>query len=531
MADLSPIGDAVTPELIARIVDLMPAGVLAKDPRRDLRYVIWNEAMATMTGIEAATVLGHTDAEIYPPEIARLHADADQEVLETGRLLRREGQVSQHTIAGHVVNTSKLLLRDGSGEPALVLTLIEDVTEQRRLERQVLQAQKMEAVSRLAGGIAHDFNNLLQVIMGYGELTRGDLPAGKNQQDMDRILKAGSQAQGVVSQLLTFSRQEFVRTETLDLEDLIETQLDVLRRVLGEDMSLEWRPAGNLPPALADPEHMRQVLLDLCINARDAMPGGGTITIGTSHDLLDEAWCLRNPELNPGHYVNLVVSDTGMGIPPELQTTIFEPFFTTKNVGSGGGLGLAAVYAAARAHGGSVSVGSSPGEGATFTVRLPAADAPAPALETDSPHAVSAPTAARPARDVGRGRLVLVAEDQDEVRELCASILERAGYRVLRASDGVQAVEMFHACTEAIDLLLLDVVMPRLNGRDAYEAMVDGRDPIPVIFCSGYDDNILTRDFLLEIPGELLQKPYHPNELLARVATTCGRRARADSGD
>ncbi len=221
MADLSPTGDAVTPDMIARIVDLMPVGVLAKDPRRDLRYVIWNDAMATMTGIAADEVLGRTDVEIYPPEIARQHTDDDHEVLETGRMLHREGQISQHTIPGHAIDVTKLLLRDASGEIALVMTLIDDVTEQSRLERQVQQAQKMEAVSRLAGGIAHDFNNLLQVMMGYGELLRRVLPEGKSQQDMDRVLRAGGQAVGLVNQLLTFSRQDFVRTETLDFESLI----------------------------------------------------------------------------------------------------------------------------------------------------------------------------------------------------------------------------------------------------------------------------------------------------------------------
>ena len=514
----------LAPELLARILEVMPVGIQAKDPHQDLRYVLWNEAMAAMTGMSAEDVLGRTDAEVFPPEIARIHNDDDLEVWRNGRMIRRDGEISQFSVPGHVVNVSKLPLRGADGEVALVLTLVEDVSEKRRLERHVLQAQKMEAVGRLAGGIAHDFNNLLQVIMGYGEMLRADLPDGNNRDDLGRMLKAGRQAVGLVNQLLSFSRQDRARTEPVNLEKLIDRLYEVLRRVLGEEVELVWQPAGQLPPVLADTEQIEKVLLDLCVNARNAMPGGGTITMSTSHGELDESWCLRHPGLVPGYYVSFTVSDTGLGIPPELQTTIFEPFFTTKDVGDGNGLGLAAVYAVARAHRGAVEVESQPGHGASFTVWLPVAADEIP--EPEKEVAVGA-DAGSPVD--GRGQLVLVAEDQEEVRELCASILERAGYRVLQACDGVEAVKVFQACNERVDLLLLDVVMPRLNGRGAYESIVAGGVSIPVIFCSGYHDDVLARDYLVDTPGELLQKPYHPNELLARVAGACGRKTKGEA--
>ncbi|RKY14815.1 MAG: hypothetical protein DRQ55_20300, partial [Planctomycetota bacterium] len=275
--------DQLAPELLARILEVMPLGIQAKDPRQDLRYVLWNEAMAAMTGMSAEDVLGRTDDEIFPPEIARIHNDDDLEVWCNGRMIRRDGEVSQFSAPGHVVNVSKLPLRGDDGEVALVLTLVEDVSEQRRLERQVLQAQKMEAVGRLAGGIAHDFNNLLQVIMGYGEMLRADLPDGNDRDDLGRMLKAGRQAVGLVNQLLSFSRQDRARTEPVNLEKLIDRLYEVLRRVLGEEVDLVWQPAGQLPPVLADTEQIEKVLLDLCVNARNAMPGGGTITMSTAH--------------------------------------------------------------------------------------------------------------------------------------------------------------------------------------------------------------------------------------------------------
>jgi PAS domain S-box-containing protein len=507
---------------LARILDLMPCGLMAKDPRRDLRYVIWNDYLARMTGLAAEDVVGRTDHEIFPADVADRYVASDREAIQGGAILRREGDVSQSAAPGHIINVSKMALRDEAGDPLLVFTVVEDLTEQHRLEHQMIQAHKMEAVGRLAGGIAHDFNNLLQVIMGYGELLRADLGAGAHREDLDRMLGAGRQAGGLVSQLLRFSHRDKPRLAAVDLDATIGGLHEVLQRVMGEEVDLSWRPGGDLSPVLADPESIEQMLLDLCVNARDAMPGGGTITLSTFAADLDEAWCLRHPGTQPGRYGCFSVSDTGLGIPADLLDTIFEPFFTTKETGTGSGLGLASVYATAQAQGGLVEVDSGPGRGATFTVRLPMAAAHQVVAATVAQPAAAA---SRPPAAPGAGRVVLVAEDQDEVRRLGASILERAGYRVLQARDGMEAVEVFRAHQGSVDLLLLDVVMPRLNGRAAYETIVAEGGRVPVIFCSGYNDDVLARDYLAGTPGELLPKPYRPADLLGRVDRACARRA------
>jgi len=500
-------------ELLARLLDVIPCGILAKDPHNDLRYTIWNDYMVEMTGLMPEQVLGRTEFEIFPHEIAFGHDASDQEVLRTGRMVRHDGTVSQFSAPGHVINISKFPLRDNNGTVSLVLTLVEDVTQERRLERQVLQAQKMESLGRLAGGIAHDFNNLLQVIMGYGELLRGDMAPGAGHDDMGRILKAGRQAIDLVGQLLTISRQDQADRETIDLEALLDKMQQVLRRVIGDDITLTWKPTGNLPQVSVHAGQLEQVLLDLCLNARDAMPLGGAVTLTSFVAELDEGRSLRHPDLDPGTYVGFSVADTGCGVPAELQATIFEPFFTTKEVGKGTGLGLAAAYAVVRSHGGSIEVESRPGRGATFTVNLPAADAQpmnedAPPQDLAMEAAVGAP---------GKGEVILVAEDQEDVRNLCRAVLSRAGYKVLIARDGAEAVEQFRNFDGKVDLLILDVVMPRLNGRAAYESIKELGADVPVIFCSGFNDDILARDYFVDTPGELLPKPYATDQLLKRV--------------
>jgi PAS domain S-box-containing protein len=533
---LPPLPPELSGDLMAQLLALLPLGVHAKDPRQDLRYVLWNDAMTAITRLPAKAVLGRSDAEIFPAHVARLHRDDDREVIESGRPLRRDGTVSRSSAPGHVMNVQKLPLRDASGAVALVVTLVEDVTERRRLERQVQHAQKMEAVSRLAGGIAHDFNNLLQVIMGYGELLRGDLPAGHARQDLERMLQAGRQAGSLVDQLLSVSRQERpLSSGPVDLDALVDRLQRVLRRVIGEDIALQWHPATGLPPAEADAAQLEQLLLDLCVNARDAMPHGGTLTLRT---FLAEIGAAAGPppaDLAPGRYAGIAVSDTGVGVPADLQATIFEPFFTTKEVGRGSGLGLAVAYAVTRAHGGGITVESRPGEGATFVVYLPVAKAAADASpgradlrarETTEPAATPASPgpAARPA-----GR-ILVAEDQDAVRDLCVKTLERAGHTVVPARDGAEAVERWAEAAEPFDLLLLDVRMPGLDGGGALAAIRARGGMTPALFCSGYQDQEIPAEALAQAAGPVLHKPYAADVLLGRVAEVLAAARGEDAG-
>ncbi len=533
---LEPRSPALSPtltiDLLAQLLASLPIGIHAKDPRQELRYVLWNPAMEAITGLPAAEVVGRTDHQVFPAHVARTHTEDDLLVARTGKPLRRDGTVSQFSAPGHVMNVQKLPLLDPGGQVALVVTLVEDATEQRRLERQVQQAQKMEAVSRLAGGIAHDFNNLLQVIMGYGELLRTDLPAGHARGDLERILKAGSQAGALVNQLLTFSRQDRpLTTAAMDLNALLDRLQQVLRRVIGEDVRLEFRPAPDLPAALADAAQIEQLLLDLCVNARDAMPDGGTLTLRTFLSEVDAAASLRHGDLEPGRYVGFSVADTGVGIPADLQATIFEPFFTTKEVGGGSGLGLAAAYAVTRAHGGAITVESRPGRGATFSVRLPlatAAEAGGPGDGAEPAAEVAPTTGDGDGGGEPRGR-ILVAEDQDAVRDLCVTILERAGYAVTTARDGAEVVERWTGAAEPFDLLLLDVRMPGLDGSVALQNIRDAGDHTPALFCSGYQDEELPREMLAEAAGDVLHKPYTADVLLEAVAAVL-RKARAGDG-
>ncbi len=475
-----------------------------------------------MTGLTSEQVLGKTDAEVFPAKIAAEHDMFDREVVETGRMLRRPGTVSQFSVPGHVIDVTKFPVRGAAGDIAVGMTILEDVTAQRRLEQQVLQAQKMEAIGRLAGGIAHDFNNLLQVVMGYGELLSADLTEETTKNDMERVLRAGRQAIGLVGQLLAISRQDRSQTAVVDIERLVNEVRPMLRRVLGDDVELIWKKTGTVPPAQADRQKVEQILLDLCINAKDAMPSGGSLTLCTSLEELDESQSLRHLDLEPGRYVVLSVADTGYGIPEELQNTIFEPFFTTKEVGAGSGLGLASAYAVVRSHGGSIEVDSRPGSGAVFTVRLPVATAEAVSAHMEPGRAASA---------TGGNRLVLVAEDQDDVRNLCVAILRRAGFRVLAARDGVEALELLDGSAEDVELVILDVVMPRLDGRGVLAAIDARALKVPVIFCTGYDDHRLERNIHVDGAVDLLRKPYHPDQLLALVWSALGRRLPTDEAD
>ena len=376
-----------------------------------------------------------------------------------------------------------------------------------RLEGELAQAQRLESVGRLAGGVAHDFNNLLAAILTYGEFIADELgPDHPLQADVVEVRKAAQRGAALTRQLLVFSRRDLVQPTILDVNDTITELLNLLRRTLGEDIDVVPILAPDVPRITADAGELEQVLVNLAVNARDAIAGEGCITIETSEQMIDEDAASAHIDLHPGRYVRIAVTDTGSGMTPEVMTEVFEPFFTTKGPGLGTGLGLSTVYGIANRYGGFVTVYSEVGEGTTFKVYLPATDEHA---EVDAAVVDEAPVRST-------GETVLLVEDEDAVRNACRRILERAGFEVVVASDGSQALEQLD--DRPIDLLLTDVIMPGgITGRDLAERLQADRPGLPVLFMSGYTaDVIATRGILA--PGiSVVEKPFTTADLLGKV--------------
>jgi len=378
--------------------------------------------------------------------------------------------------------------------------------ERRRLEEQLRQSQKMEAVGQLAGGIAHDFNNLLFVIGGYAEMALMDVDDPIACQQIEEIQKAAQRASNLTSQLLAFSRRQVLQPRDLQLNQLIENLLDMVRRLIGEHIEVFYDPEVDLASIHADHANMEQVIVNLAVNARDTMTAGGRLTIRTRNLMADEAFVKRNHWARPGPYVHLSVSDTGDGIPAEIQERIFEPFFTTKEIGKGTGLGLSMVHGIVIQHGGQIEAASHEGEGTTFNIYLPAVGRRTLLQAIES--VVDAPEG---------NETVLLAEDEAMVRGLTAKILEKAGYRVIPARDGEDALTIFEERGDEIDLVLLDVIMPKKSGPMVREEIKRKRPDMGFLFMSGYSADEVHSSHLLQEGIPLLQKPYASAELLRAV--------------
>ena len=412
------------------------------------------------------------------------------------------------------------LLLDEQGRASRMLGAHLDITGLKQLEaeketlaEQLSQAQKMEAIGRLAGGIAHDFNNLLVPIIGYSELGLMALaPNDPAYINFERIKEAGERAAGLTRQILAFSRQQVLEMRLLDLNQVTSDFEPMLKRLIGEDIALYTGLAAGLPPVRADKGQLEQALLNLVVNARDAMPNGGTLIIETGLVTLDESYVASHAGAQPGAHVMLSVSDTGHGMDAATQEHIFEPFFTTKPLGQGSGLGLAMVFGIVRQHQGTIWVYSELGYGATFKIYLPVAEGPVvnPAVE------------APPARPAAPVETVLLVEDDASVRQLVGNILRSHGYRVLAAgsAEAGQALAAVHA--GPIDLLLTDVILPGKNGRDLYQSLADRRPWLKVLYMSGYTGNVIAHHHVLDDGVALLQKPFSMNELLQKIKAVLG---------
>jgi PAS domain S-box-containing protein len=384
-----------------------------------------------------------------------------------------------------------------------------DRTEHRRLEAQLRQAQKMDAVGRLAGGVAHDFNNLLTVILGCGELLlQREGPDGPGRRLLGEIMTAGSQAAGLTRQLLAFSRQQVLEPKVVNLNDIVHDMTKLLGRLIGEDVSLCCVLADGLGPVKADPTQLQQVILNLAVNARDAMPQGGQLTVETSNAHLDSNHPSLRIDASPGPYVVLAVSDTGCGMSEETQSRIFEPFFTTKGVGRGTGLGLATVYGIVKQSGGFIGVQSKPNRGSCFKIYLPLASPSPYPPPTDSHPALPRPTGTE---------TVLVVEDETTVRDLERQVLQGCGYTVLEAANGREALRVCKEHPGPIDLLLTDVVMPLMGGVELAAAVSWERPRTKVIFLSGYADDHVIRQGVTRSGHTLLRKPFTVSEFARTV--------------
>jgi signal transduction histidine kinase len=413
-----------------------------------------------------------------------------------------------------VTETVTKLLSDERGTVRQVLGVSRDITErkqaecaQAKLEAQLRHAQKMESVGRLAGGVAHDFNNLLTVINGYSEFLLSQLNApGPLRSYAQEIRKAGERAASLTKQLLAFSRKQVTEPRVLDLNTTIKDSAPFLQRLIGEDVALTTRLDGALGQVIADPDQIGQVLMNLVVNARDAMPEGGKLDIETKNVEFASDNTAISPDTTPGRYVLVSVTDTGLGMDETTQLHIFEPFFTTKEAGKGTGLGLSTVYGIIRQSGGWIDVSSQVGSGTAFKLYLPRIDA-GPMPERNE---TSAPT-------LGGSGTILLVEDQEAVRTLTKAVLRQYGYQVIEAFDGEEAIAVASRFSGQIHLLLTDVILPGMNGKQVSERLKGLRPDMKVLFMSGYAADVIAHRGALDRGVALLRKPFSPEQLAAKV--------------
>jgi PAS domain S-box-containing protein len=475
-------------------------------------------------------VLGYVPEELVGRSVRELVDMEDMDTTREWLVALRDGggdvvEIRTRTADGdwRVLEAVGKVLVDGPDGREIVVNA-RDVTERRQAEEalqaseeQLRQAQKMEAVGRLAGGVAHDFNNLLTAISGYSEFLIAQLDSESPlRHDAVEIQKAAERAAALTRQLLAFSRRQVLQPKVLDLNDVVADVSRLLRRLIGEDVQLAVHPATDLGQVKADPGQLEQVLVNLAVNARDAMPSGGELVIRTANLVLTSPLSGAGGELEAGRYVTLTVGDTGAGIDTSTREHLFEPFFTTKEQGKGTGLGLATVFGIVKQSGGDILVTSEPGSGAEFTIVLPRVDAPA-ALRAVEGNGNGNGHGNGHASPAGGAETVLLVEDEQVVRRLVRDVLERSGYEVLEAQDGATALELCSGHEGEIDLLLTDVVMPQMSGRELAEQLTGSRPGLRVLYTSGYTDGEIDEDGALDAGVSFVGKPFSPDELARKV--------------
>jgi two-component system cell cycle sensor histidine kinase/response regulator CckA len=473
------------------------------------RFLDVNEAYCQLVGYSRDELLRMAIQDIEAEETPKETKARMKKIIAEGsdrfetRHRARDGRVVDVEISVNYMDVGEgrcfVFIRDITGRKQME-------EERDRLQSQLLQAQKMEAVGRLAGGVAHDFNNLLMGIRGFAGFARDSAEAGSQaHKDLTEALALADRAATLTRQLLAFSRRQALAPIALDLNGLIQAQANMLTRLLGEDIELRFLPASDLGSVRADPGQIEQVIMNLAVNARDAMPEGGSLTIETANVDLGPQYARDHEEVAPGPYVLLAITDSGLGMDAATRAQLFEPFFTTKELGKGTGLGLSTVYGIVKQHGGHIWVYSEPGSGTTFKVYLPrvAMDAEEPAPKSDFV--------------VGGDETILLVEDSDAVRDVGRRHLESLGYKVLCAAGPREAEEVAQKHKGQIDLLLTDVVMPERGGRELYEAMAAHRTGLKVLYMSGYTDDAIVHRGVLEKGVAFLQKPFERDDLADKV--------------
>ena len=495
--------------LLRQIIDANPSLIFVKD--WDGRFVLVNQATAEVYGTTVTSLVGKTDADFNPnpEEVAHFLRD-DRDVMSSGRpkIIAEEAVTNPETGETRWFQTIKMPLRTPEEGTATLLGVATEITERKRLEEQLLQSQKMEAVGQLAGGVAHDFNNILTAIVGYTDLLAAEVEDNERQlEDLEEIRKAARRAAALTRQLLAFSRKQVLEPRIIDVNGVVMNLDKMLRSLISENIELKTDLADDLAAARADPNQIEQVIMNLAINARDAMPDGGTVTIETRNATLDDAYAAQHVSVIPGEYVMLAVSDTGCGMDERTKSRIFEPFFTTKPAGRGTGLGLSTVYGIVKQTGGNIWLYSEPGKGTTFKIYLPAIAA----LPEDIGKVAPAEAARR-----GAGT-VLVVEDDEQLRRLTHRALDAQGYTVLVADRGGTALDIARRHKGDIDLLLTDVIMPDTNGRKLAETIRAARPGLRVLYMSGYPDGAIASHGMLEPGVAYLAKPFTTEAITRKV--------------
>lgn len=541
----SEIGTVLADGAAGALLDLVPDAIFARDSARHI--IFWSKGAEATYGFTQQDALGSVPGRLLGTEYPIPLEQIEQAVIEHGIW---EGDLIQHAKDGGTLTVASrwTARRDEQGRVTQMLEINRDITarleaqaqserlaqeaERERLRRRLSQAQHMESLGQLAGGIAHDFNNLLSVIINYSAFViegvdRGSAKAGTfdpcelqgMRDDVVQVRKAGERAANLTRQLLAFARREDVKPEVIDVNEVVRSTEQLLRRTLGEHIELVSMLSEPLDAVLMDPGRLEQVLINLAVNARDAMPDGGLLRIDTANVEVDETCAASRPSLKEGPHVRLRVSDTGTGMPPEVAARAFDPFYTTKGAGEGTGLGLATVYGIVKQAGGYVQIYSEQGMGTTFTALLPVTGRSVKDSRSGSTHEVG--------HSPQRGEAtILMVEDEDALRELTRRILTSAGYEVIVAANGPEALQASSLHREPIDLLLTDVIMPRMHGPALAQRIREQRPEIKVLLMSGFAQPVLNAGGRLPIDMPLLDKPFSGPQLLSKVAEQLASEAR-----
>jgi two-component system cell cycle sensor histidine kinase/response regulator CckA len=489
---------------------------------RDGKYLSANPALARMFGFDSPQELINTRNDITNQEYVTPQSRAEfvNELENRGVVRGFEYQAYRRDGSAIWVSASARAVRDTHGRISYFEGTVQDITQSRELEQQLRQMQKIEAVGRLAGGVAHDFNNILMAISSYAELLYGRISENDaKRRYVDEISKATDRAASLTQGLLAFSRKQVISPKVLDLNTLIADQTEMLKRLIPETIELRFLPRNALGQVKIDPGQVEQIVMNLVINARDAMPNGGTILVETGNVERDRTDCGLQGPVPAGDYVMLAVSDNGCGMNAETQAHIFEPFFTTKEQGKGTGLGLAIVFGIVKQSAGHIFVHSEPDHGTTFKIYLPRVEAAADTDDSDTGNA-----------SVKGDETILLVEDEEAVRESAAEYLVENGYTVLKAREGLEALKIAQEHTQPIHLMLTDLIMPNISGRELSEKIAGIHPETKVVFMSGYSNNLLSNEQVLDPKHVLLQKPFRLSILGQRIRETLGRSNTASVG-